>query len=221
MSNEWLLKWDPAWIVYISTLLILEGGPGLGAVCTGVLRIMEPKGRILKCDSQTFILTTHVSCCYSVGEFLLLWFFNSREILIRIYKKNKADKCLCENCWRRFLFCPLRLAGLVSGTHQGTCTHTSQCCFLCIVLFPTFFLVSANSAILITSDMSGALQLWAATCLSWLRSHRMSRQLSGIYLFRLQFWQQPSRPTLVFQGSGEISVGSIDLSWKHSRKFLS
>lgn len=189
MSNEWLLKWDPAWIVYISTLLILEGGPGLGLSAQEFSESWSPQVEFLSVthkhlSSQLMwvgVIPLENSCYYD--------FFNSREILIRIHKKNKADKCLCENCWTRFLFCPLRLAGLVSGTHQGTCTHTSQCCFLCIVLFPTFFLVSANIAILITSDMSGALQLWAATCLFWLRSHRMSRQLSGIYLFRLQFWQ--------------------------------
>ena len=86
-----------------------------------------------------------------------------------------------------FVLCVL--LALILGARWCAGTHISQWCFLCIVLFPSFFLVSANIVILIILDMSGALQLRAPSCLFWLRSHRMSTGLSGIYLFCLNFWQ--------------------------------
>lgn len=151
-----------------SAFLILEGGPGL---CTpqGWLCCTSSQNRdALKVNTSVWLtnIYPHMSRSYSIWEEFL--FFNCREISIRIYKKKKADS-VCLNCRARSSFVHHVLRAV--SEHTLLCVHTHiQRCYLCIVRFPSFFLVSANTVIFIILDMSGALQLRALNCLFWLRS---------------------------------------------------
>lgn len=113
MSNEWLLKWDPRSMCLHSRRLQFwkeaqDSAPGL--CYTGVLRIPVPGRRIPKCDSQTFfLLWVAVIPFENSCDFL-----SSREVLIGIYQKKKADECLCVNCRTSTVSCWLHFWGTLA-----------------------------------------------------------------------------------------------------------
>lgn len=119
LSNEWLLKRDPAWIVYVSTLPTVEGGSGprlrtgSGLWCPGVLRTYEPRGRILKCDSQTFILMwviwSEISCYYF--------------LMAEIYQLGSIKRIKQTSAPVKIAKCSFSLVLRIFGARQCACLH--------------------------------------------------------------------------------------------------
>ena len=194
----------------VFTSLVLEGGPG--PCLRAVMHMSSQKPSALEVNSSAWLTNRAppVSWEYSIWEFLLLLFLTVEKywscsikriklttvcvwgcvcIRVCVYMCIRVRVCVCVHGRTRFLIvlCVLPAWILVHVrcryTHiPGTLSlHCSVPKFLSSFSRHCYF----NDFRLVWS--SPATGFYAAC--SDFRSHRMSRGLSGIYLFCLKFWQ--------------------------------
>lgn len=163
----------------VFTSLVLEGGPGPGL--RAMMHRSSQKPSALEVNSSAWLTNRvpPVSWEYSIWEFLLLLFLTVEKYWSCSIKRIKLTTvcvwgcvytCVCVHVYMCMCTCvcvcmagPGSSLSSVSRWHGfwcmwGTGTHTSQEHFLCTVLSPSFFLVSADTVILTIWDLSGAPQ---------------------------------------------------------------